>query len=336
MSSAFFVPICTTMLWLQPLYVNRSLLITIMKSIHNASFDLNLIAVFDALIRERNVTRAADQLGMSQSAISHALRRMRTFFDDPLFIKTAEGMQPTPRALELSKSVLAVMGKIRTDLLTHAGFDPAKIKRRFSLCMTDMGELIFLPRLIERLRITAPHCTIRTIQLPPKQIFSALESGDADLAIGSLHSMSEGLFQQQLFMRSFATIVNRKNRRIGATISTEQFFELEHVVVALSGKTEESYDSVIDDYGYKRKIFLTTPHFLTVPLIIESNPHLIATVPRELGKIFESYKAVRMVETPIKLPHFSIKQHWHPRYHHDAANTWLRKLVKDTFEWLPE
>jgi DNA-binding transcriptional LysR family regulator len=196
--------------------------------------------------------------------------------------------------------------------------------------------VIFLPRLIERLRTVAPQCTIRTIQIPPKQIASALESGEADLAVGSLHSMPEGLFQQQLFTRSFVTIVNRKNKSVGQTLSLEKFFELEHVVVALSGKTDESYDSVIEEYGRKRKIFLTTPHFLTVPLIIECNPNLIATVPRELGKIFDGYKAVRMVETPIALPHFAIRQHWHPRYHHDAANSWLRKQLKETFEGVPE
>jgi DNA-binding transcriptional LysR family regulator len=273
---------------------------------------------------------------MSQSAMSHALRRLRAFFDDPLFVKTGDGMQPTPRALELTQSVLSVMGTIRSDVLTHAGFDESKTKRTFSLCMTDMGEVIFLPRLIERLRAVATQCTIRTIQVPPKQIFSALESGDADLAVGSLHSMPEGLFQQQLFTRSFVTIVNRKNKRIGHEMSIEQFFQMEHVVVALSGRTQESYDSAIDEYGVKRRIFLTTPHFLTVPLIIERNPDLIATVPRELGKIFVGYKAIRMVETPIRLPRFLIRQHWHPRYHHEAANSWLRKLVKETFESFPE
>lgn len=318
------------------LCVNNATLITFMNKIHDERFDLNLIAVLDVLIRERHVTRAADQLGMSQSAMSHALRRLRAFFDDPLFVKTGEGMQPTPRALELTQSVLAVMEKIRTDVLTQAGFDAATSRRRFSLCLTDMGELVFLPRLIERLREAAPQCTLRTIQIPPKQIFAALESGEADLAVGSLHSMPEGLFQQQLFTRSFVTIVSRKNRRIGKEMPIDQFFELEHVVVTLSGKTEEGYDNAINEHGRKRKIYLSTPHFLTVPLIIERNPNLIATVPKELGKIFENYKAVRMVKTPIEVPPFAIRQHWHPRYHHDAANAWLRTLIKDTFELVPE
>lgn len=307
-----------------------------MKIIHDADFDLNLIAVFDAIAREQNVTKAAEQLGISQSAMSHALKRLRLFFGDPLFIKTGDGMKPTPRATELTQAVLGVMGAIRSDVLVHASFDAAKARRTFSLCMTDMGELVFLPLLIEALGKAAPECTIRTIQVPPKQIYAALESGEADLALGSLHAMPKGLFQQQLFTRSFVTIVSRKNRRIGAEMTVEQFFEMQHIAVALSGKTEESYDSVIDEYGARRRIYLTTPHFLTVPLIIENNPQLIATVPRELAKIFTKYKAVRMVETPIRLPRFAIRQHWHPRFHHDAANSWLRKLVKDTFESQPE
>ncbi|RJG23445.1 LysR family transcriptional regulator [Massilia cavernae] len=299
-------------------------------------FDLNLIAVFDALLRERNVTRAAEDLDMSQSAMSHALKRLRVFFNDPLFVKTGSGMQPTPRALELSSTVLGLMGTIRADLLVHAGFEAHASRRQFSLCMTDMGELIFLPRLVERLRQVAPFCTVRVLQISPRQIAAALESGEADLALGSLHSMPEGLFQQQLFTRSFVTLVNKGRKDIGDTMTVEQFFAMEHIVVSLSGKKEDGYDSVVDEYGTKRRIYLTTPHFLTVPLMIERNPDLIATVPRELASAFARYKAVRMVETPISLPHFAIRQHWHPRFHHDAANSWLRKLVKEVFEGLPE
>ena len=299
-------------------------------------FDLNLIAVLDSLLRERNVTRAAEEMNMSQSAMSHALKRLRLFFNDPLFVKTGSGMQPTPRAIELTPTVLALMGTIRSDLLIHAGFNAKVTQRIFSLCMTDMGELIFLPRLVERLRQVAPSCTVRVLQISPKQIAAALESGEADLALGSLHSMPEGLFQQQLFTRSFVTMVNKNCSEIGAKISVEQFFAMEHIVVSLSGKKEESYDRVIDEYGIKRRIYLITPHFLTVPLMIERNPDLIATVPRELATAFVRYRAVRMVETPISLPNFAIRQHWHPRYHHDAANNWLRKFVKEVFEGLAE
>lgn len=307
-----------------------------MNSVHNADFDLNLLPVFDALIREANVSRAATELGMSQSAVSHALKRLRLFFGDPLFLKTGSGMQATPRAMELLPSVLAVMGTVRGELLVREGFDAATARRMFSLCLTDMGELIFLPRLIERLRAAAPHCTLRTLQIPPRQIAAALESGAADLAMGSLHSMPEGLFQQQLFSRSFVTIVNRNNRKIGPELTYEQYLEMEHIVVSLSGRREDAYDNIIDQYATARRVYLTTPHFLTVPMVIEQNPQLIATVPRELATKFARYKSIKIVETPIKLPPFAVRQHWHPRYQHDTANSWLRKLVKEVFDTHPE
>jgi DNA-binding transcriptional LysR family regulator len=302
----------------------------------NNELDLNLILIFDTLIREQSVSKAADQLGMSQGAVSHALRRLREFFNDPLFIKTSGGMKPTPRAEDLSQSVLGIMGKIRTELLVATRFDPSKSKRVFSLSMTDMGELVFLPPLIQELQLAAPDSTIQSVQINPKHIPAALESGDIDLAIGSLHSIPKGLFQQQLFTHPFVTIVNRNNKAIGDVLSVEKFFEMRHVAVALADRAQGYYDSVVDDLGMNRKIYLTTSHFLTIPLIIQRNPELIAVVPRELGTVFSEYEAIRIVPTPIPLPRFTLRQHWHPRYHHDEANTWLRRLVKETFKGYPE
>ena len=307
-----------------------------MNDIHNGELDLNLLPVFDALIRVRSVSRAADDLGMSQSAVSHALKRLRLFFGDQLFLKTGSGMQPTPRALALQAPVLAVMGAVRGELLVREGFIAATSRRVFSLCLTDMGELIFLPRLIERLRAQAPGCTLRTLQIPIQQIEHALESGEADLALGSLHSMPGGLFQQQLFTRSFVTIVNKRNRAIAGTLSRAQYLAMEHIVVSLSGRVEDAYDGIVDQLAGPRRVYLTTPHFLTVPMIIEQNPDLIATVPRELATRFAGCDSIRTLETPIDVPPFAIRQHWHPRFQHDAANVWLRRLVKEVFDTHPE
>lgn len=307
-----------------------------MNNNHDLELDLNLLPVFDALLRIGSVSRAAEELSMSQSAMSHALKRLRLFFGDPLFLKTGSGMQPTPKALELRAPILGVMGTVRGELLVREGFDPALAQRTFTLCLTDMGELIFLPRLLSKLRQSAPGCTVRTLQVPVRHIHDVLESGEADLALGSLHSVPDGLYQQQLFVRSFVTIVNRHNKHIDEQISLEQFFAMEHIVVSLSGRREDSYDSIIDQLGGQRRIYLTTPHFLTVPMVIEQNPELIATVPRELATKFAGYNSVRMVETPIRVPPFAVRQHWHPRYHHDAANSWLRKSIKDAFDAIPE
>lgn len=306
-----------------------------MHDMHVKDLDLNLVSVFDALLRERNVTLAADSISLSQSAMSHALKRLRTYFNDPLFVRTANGMAPTPRAMELGDTVLSIVELVREQLVPRAGFDPSKSDRTFGLCLTDMGELVFLPPIMRLISRLAPGCRIKTIQAPQKEVKGILESGEADLAIGSIYSVPDELFQQRLFTHPFVCIASSKNRSIGKTLPLDRYQSASHVVVSLTGRPEDAYDRVIDDYGINRKVFLTTPHFLVVPLLIE-NTDLIATVPRELGTVFSRYKCIKVFPTPIELPRFDLRQHWHPRFHHDSANKWLRNLVLDAFKEYPE
>ena len=303
---------------------------------HVAELDLNLLAVFDAMLRERSVTRAAESLGLTQSAMSHALNRLRAFFNDQLFAKTPQGMVPTPKAEGLSSAVNEVMAILRQKLLSQAQFDPATARRTFSLCMTDMGELVFLPPLIAHLRREAPHCTVRTLQVPIQEIEAVLAAGDADLAVGSIRAAPEGLFQQRLFMHSFVTIVSKRNTDVGPEITLEQFQRMPQVVVTLSGRASGAYDIALDELGIQRNIYLSTPHFLVVPLLLDQHPDLIATVPLELANVFERKGIVRVTQTSFRLPSFALSQHWHPRFHHDPAIIWLRETMKRTFENYPD
>ncbi|WP_201296043.1 MULTISPECIES: LysR family transcriptional regulator [Pseudomonas] len=292
---------------------------------------MNLLLAFDALLREGSVTKAADQLGLTQSAMSHALRRLRDFYADPLFVRVGDVMRPTPYAEGLAPLVLEIISTVRVKLMTQASFDPATSRRVFSFCMSDMGELVFLPRLIERLRSIAPHCRIRTIQAPSEKIAACLESGDADLALGSPYLEAPELFRQELFPHTFACIVSHKSTMTQTDFTIERFLSMQHVSVTLSDRSG-LYDRAIDEGGVKRDIYLTTPHFLMVPMILENNPTLVATVPRELARVFERYNAVRMLEPPMPLPKFSLRQYWHPRHHHDPANIWLRQMTKELFD----
>ncbi|CAB3961591.1 MULTISPECIES: LysR family transcriptional regulator [Burkholderia] len=302
---------------------------------HIRDLDLNLLVVFEALFRERSVTRAAQDIGLTQGAMSHALNRLRTFFEDPLFVKTAEGMMPTAKGDQLGGTISEVIASIREKVVAEAGFNPLTAQRAFVLCMTDMGELVFLPPLIRRLRKIAPHCTLRSVQGPLEQIEGMLSSGEADLALGSIHAAPEGLYQQQLFMHSFVTLVSARNRKIGKTLTRAQFESMPQIVVSLTGRASAAYDSAFDAYGIRRNIFLTTPHFLAVPHLIDAQPDLIATVPLELGKVFSKLGTVRMLPPPVELPPFALRQHWHSRLNTDPANVWLRRLIKETFEDYP-
>ena len=306
-----------------------------MNVMHAEQLDLNLLMVFDALLREASVTKASESLGLTQSATSHALNRLRVYFDDPLFVKVGSRMEPTIKATSLRQTVLDVVTSIRQNILPGAVFDPAAAKRAFTLCMTDMGELVFLPALLERFKHEAPQCTLRTLQVPVEQIEGLLASGEADLALGSIRTVPEGLYQQRLFQHQFRTIASVDNRRIGEQLTLEAFLEHRHIVVSLTGRTTESYDKALETQGIQRNIAVITPHFLMVPLLMKEHPDLIATVPEALADVFVGLKVVRSFEPPVPIPAFPLNQHWHPRFHHDPAIIWLRERVKRTFEHYP-
>ena len=148
-----------------------------MYEMHIRNLDLNLLVVMDAMLRERNVSKAAERIGLTQSAMSHALNRLRHYFDDPLFVKAGPAMEPTAKAMALQAAVLDVMGTVRQRILSEAHFDPATAQREFTLCVTDMGELVFIPTLLALMRKLAPLCSIRTLQVPAHRPVHAVEQG---------------------------------------------------------------------------------------------------------------------------------------------------------------
>lgn len=308
-----------------------------MNRAHDLSrFDLNLLVVFDALLRERNVTEAGKNLRLTQSAMSHSLKRLRDFFDDPLFVKTSAGMMPTAKAESLGPVILGLVETVRGEVLSQAAFDPALAKRTFNLCMSDMGELAFVPSLFAKIKALAPNCDLHTIQVTPDQLEATLGAGRADLAIGSVRTVAEGLYHQELFTHTFTCIVSAKNREVGSALTLKQFSTMPHIAVTLTGHANTPYDSALEDAGIERRIVISTPHFLIIPLLMDQHPEFIATVPRALGTVFARHGIIKMLEPPVALPAYIMRQYWHPRFHHDRANLWLRNLVKTTFDQLPD
>lgn len=307
-----------------------------MSSAHIQELDLNLLVVLEALLRERSVTKAAHGLEITQSATSHALNRLRRFFGDPLFVRAGQAMVPTPKAESIQHAVMEVVATVRQRIQTQAMFNPLTAEREFALCITDIGELVFLPTLLKRFRKEAPLCTLRTLQVPAEQMEGLLSSGAADLVIGSYRTAPAGLYKQRLFMHSFVTIVHASNTKFRRRVSLAQFERTPQIVVTLTGRNPVAYDKVLEDKGIRRTIVLRTPHFLIVPLLLEQNPDLIATVPLELGNVFARFGAIRALPPPTDLPTFAINQYWHPLFHHEPAVTWLRSLIKESFETYPD
>ncbi|WP_197707579.1 LysR family transcriptional regulator [Sphingobium sp. LB126] len=293
---------------------------------------MNLLLVFDALLREKTLTRAGQSLGITQSGASHALKRLRVFFGDPLFVRSGSGVVPTVKGRALGTTVSRLVATLRDEVLPIVPFDPRNSRRTFTLCLSDMGELVFLPALVERLRQDAPLIEVRTMQAAGRQLDTVLGTGEADLAIGRLGQLPEELVQQELFMHDYLSIVHPSNAAGGAPILQEEFSALSHVVVDVGrAGVIVRHDAAIDEAGVKRNVSITTTNFLSVPWLVAQHSDYVATVPRSLGVKFSRYGIVALRDPPISLPAFALRQYWHRRFHLDPANRWLRELVKEGF-----
>lgn len=296
-----------------------------------ADVDLNLLVVFDALLKARSVSGAARALKMSQPATSFALNRLRKMFGEPLFVRTARGIHPTPYAESLSVPLETILDRIRADLLQQPTFDPATEQRSITFNMQDIGELVFLPRILERLNTIAPGLQVRTVNLPPPLLEPALRSGEVDIALGHFPDLdAAALFQQRLFSHSFVCIVRADHPTIKDEMTRRQFLEGLHAVVHPAGHMSDSLETELQAQGLTRRVSVRIEHFLAVPTIL-SQSNLIFTVPYAIGAGLAKLADIKLVRPPFKAKPRIVKQHWHARYQHDAANRWLRTLVAELF-----
>ena len=293
--------------------------------------DLNLLPVIVAMMEQGSVSGAARQLGMSQPAVSSALARLRTVFADPLFVRTSRGMEPTPRTLALLAPTRVALGVVANEILQNMGFDPASSEKTITLALTDIGEMVFLPKILECLRTEAPRTTVRSVTMPVAQIERGLELGEIDLAVGYFPDLKgNNFFQQRLFSHSFVCLLRATHPIKGNKLTPKQFMELEHAVVNAEGRSQEVFERYLQKQGIRRKVALTTPHFMSLPAII-SKSDLVATVPLAVGTWFASASRIRMVRPPFDIPTFDLRQHWHRRFNNDPQSKWLRGLVARLF-----
>ena len=294
--------------------------------------DLNLVPIALALYDELSVSRAAQKLGMSQPAVSMALRRLRTTFNDPLFIRAPRGVTPTPRAHALVRAARPAVTDLHGALRTSESFNPRLDTRPFTFALSDVGEMVFLPKLLERLRAQAPNAWIRSVSMAPHLIAQELESGEIDLAIGYFPDLNRNSFyQQRLFTHAFACLLRAGHARRARRLSLDDFLAMEHAVVRAEGRSQEIFERFLDRKKIRRKIALLTPHFLSLPMII-ARSDLIATVPHALAVYFSRLSpALAIARPPFDIAGFDLKQHWHRKFHNDSRGRWLRAQVTQLF-----
>jgi DNA-binding transcriptional LysR family regulator len=296
----------------------------------SANIDFRLLLAFEAIMETRSVTAAAERLDMTQPGLSTALARLRRRFNDPLFVRTSRGMEPTPRAIELAVPLQEALMLIRRTMDRAPSFDPLQSSRRFNLIMTDIGDRVFLPRLLQRLKHVAPGIGIATEQLPIGEARRALESGAMDLAVGFLPGLQAGFYQQRLFGQRYVCIVRRDHPLIGESLSRKQFTDTAHAAVVSFGTGHDVVEKVLETLGIRRRIAVTNTHFLAAAHIV-ARTDLIVIVPRVLVEAYLDILDVKLLDPPVKLPTFDVQQHWHERFHRDPANRWLRSVFMELF-----
>lgn len=292
-----------------------------------AGVDLNLLVVLDALLAERSVTRAGARVGLSQPAASNALARLRSLLDDPLLVRVGGGMEPTPRALELASPVRSALQIVRRAFISPAEFDPKNSEHVFRVCSADDLEVTLLPRLLERLKQSAPGVDIIMSRIAGRAE-QDLRTGHMDLYLGVWFNIPSSLEHHLLRHETFACIAREGHPRIKSRLTLKSYVEVGHVLVAPSERPGSVVDTVLSDKGLGRRVVLRTPHFLVAPLVV-ARTDLIATIPRSVATTFAELLPLKVFSPPIDAPGFPLNMVWHPRTHEHPPHQWLRQQIMD-------
>jgi DNA-binding transcriptional LysR family regulator len=299
--------------------------------------DLNLLPIAVALYDELSVSRAARQLGMSQPAVSKALRRLRETFDDPLFVRGPSGIVPTPRAHAIVRAARPHLQHLQEDLLKGERFDPATSTRPIVLGLSDIAEMAFLPSILDYLRVHAPKCPVTTVTARDAQLADALERGDVDVAAGYFPALAQRNFRQRRLSRHGFACLMRAGHPLWATrLTVSAFLAAEHIVIRREGRSQDILERFIERRKMRRKVAMYTSNVLSVPFIV-MDTQLVATLPYAVVTRFTSLTSQVVAALPPFDLTYDLKLHWHRRFDNEPRSIWLREQLAAVFKdhhWL--
>lgn len=295
-----------------------------------SDIDLNQLVLFHQLMVHRRVSKVAEILGITQPAVSNSLAKLRRQFDDELFLRTSGGMVPTPFAEQLAEPIGYALGMIHSGLNQQSRFEPASVKRSLTIGMTDIGEIVFLPALVERLSREAPGISLNTLRNTAGNLREDMESGRVDLAIGLLPQLKANFFQRQLFRQRYVCLFRSGHALDRRKLSLADFTAADHLSVVSAGTGHHIVDDLLRKAGIERQVRLTVPHFVGVGHILQRTD-LVATVPERLAAHLAEPFGLVYRPHPAKLPDIGINVFWHAKLHRSPANQWLRSVVFDLF-----
>jgi|AGTN01.1.fsa_nt_gi Transcriptional regulator len=299
-----------------------------MNEMNLRSLDLNLLVVFEALVIERNTARAGERLGLSQPAVSHALRRLRAIFDDPLFVRAAHGLAPTSRTEDLLPFLRQALESTRALLAPRATFDPATSRRTFTLGMPDYAAYLLLPGLLERLRRAAPGITLLVRPVSHANALDLLENGRIDMVAGNVGEAGPPFMAVPLFSDELVCALRRDHPALALPWTPATFLELDHLNVSLAGELAGWVDKVLAERNERRKIMVTVGHFLLAPHLAATSD-LIATEPRRILAPMIDRLGLVLRPVPFAVPGFSVSLVSHPRTCSDHGYLWLGRQIAE-------
>ena len=299
--------------------------------------DLNLLVYLDVLLRERNVTRAASYLGITQPAMSNGLRRLRELFDDPLLVRTSEGMTPTERALELQPVVRSVLAAVERAVQPKKPFDAARSTRVFRIMASDYAESTLIPAVLERLQREAPDIAL-DIMTPSDVSYLNVEQGKVDMVINRFDSMPQSFHQNTVWQDSFSCLLSVDNPVLAGGFDLESYLQAQHVWVSKTGMgvgvgVDPSaaqdlgwVDEALARLGRKRRITVFTRHY-QVAVLLATQKHLVVTVPSKLALLMRDNPRVVIKPPPFEIPPFELKMAWSPLLQRNPGHQWMRRLI---------
>ena len=294
---------------------------------HLAAIDLNLAVVLHALVTERSVSRAAARLGLSQSATSHALSRLRDLLGDPVVVRTRTGIAPTPRVDALAEKLSAALSALEGALLDAPGFDPKVARRRFYVSASDYAEFVLLPPLLARLAADAPGIDL-WVRPYDEGLAEHLRRGDVDVVLGVPASIEDatGIRSADLFDERFMCLVRRGHPLARGKLTARRFAAARHAFIAPRGRPGGVVDAALAARGLERRVAFAVPHFLVAPHAVASTD-LVLTVAGRIAEAFARTLPLQLLEPPLPLPGFTLSMFWHVRHETDPAQRWLREQL---------
>ena len=300
--------------------------------------DLNLLVYLDVLLREGSVTKAANRLSITQPAMSNGLRRLRDLFNDPILVRTSEGMTPTKRALELQPVIRDVLGKLENAIQPEQEFNPKESNRTFRIMASDYAESTLLLLVLKALREEAPNIALDVIT-PSDVTFHDVEHGKVDMAINRFDELPLSFHQKVIWYDAFSCVVN-KDSAVVENFSLDNYLQCQHVWVSKTGfgvgvgidpnevQKLGWVDAELTKIGKKRDIRVFTRHY-HVAMQLAKTQNLVATLPSKIANMYADDPQIRVLEPPFDIPPIGLKMAWSSLLHQDAGHIWLRRLIAD-------